>query len=130
MNCNCGRFPERHEKTRLCNLGYNEFLGEVQHRLIQAGYNPPIWPEPSIRDQGDIDAALDSCVKWCKDRLDERARPEASDTVPMSYRAFSSAEAFRSYCEAKARNGKLAWDWAYELWLREVGRSLPQVEKP
>ena len=68
--CNCGRFSDEHERQRLCDIGFNEFLGEVQHRLIQAGYNPPVWPEPSIRDQGDLDAALDSCVKWCRDRLD------------------------------------------------------------
>jgi hypothetical protein len=51
------------------SIGFNEFLGQVQHRLIQDGYNPPIWPMPPIRDQGDLDSALDSCVQWCKDRL-------------------------------------------------------------
>lgn len=64
--CNCGRFPDPHEKRRLCGIGFNEFLGEVQHRLIKDGYNPPAWPNPTIRDQGDVDEALDSCVQWCK----------------------------------------------------------------
>lgn len=75
--CTCERFPKPHERQRLCGIGFNEFLGEVQHRLINAGYNPPAWPEPSIRDQGDLDAALDSCVLWCAARLDA-PQPESA----------------------------------------------------
>jgi hypothetical protein len=59
------------------SIGFNEFLGQVQHRLIQDGYNPPIWPMPPIRDQGDLDSALDSCVQWCKDRLTPSATRES-----------------------------------------------------
>jgi hypothetical protein len=70
MTCNCGRFPKPHNKQRLCGIGFNEFLGEVQHRLILDGYDPPPWPDPTISGNGDLDEALDVCVKWCKDRLD------------------------------------------------------------
>lgn len=74
MKCYCARFPEQHEAQRLCGIGFNEFLGEVQARLIKLGFNPPVWPDPKIRDQGDLDEALDVCVQWCADRL----RPEES----------------------------------------------------
>ena len=82
--CTCARFPEPHERQRLCGIGFNEFLGEVQRRLIEAGYNPPLWPEPSISDQGDLDAALDSCFKWCEERLAPSAQGR---DIPQGARA-------------------------------------------
>lgn len=70
--CTCARAPFRHRRHRLCGItGFNLFLGEVQRRLIERGYNPPAWPDSTIRDQGDLDDALDVCTQWCADRLDE-----------------------------------------------------------
>ena len=85
MTCNCSRFPKPHNKQRLCGIGFNEFLGEVQHRLILAGYAPPAWPDAKIRDQGDLDNALDSCVQWCAARLDAcgEAHSEGWKLVPV-----------------------------------------------
>ena len=74
--CTCARFPEEHERDRLCGIGFNGFLGEVQNRLMEAGYHPPLWPDPTISDQGDMDEALDVCVKWCKGLLDAAAVSE------------------------------------------------------
>ena len=71
QRCDCGRFPLVHDKGDLCNIGFNEFLGRVQGKLIDMGYEPPLWPEPHIRDCGDVDEALDVCVQWCAARLDE-----------------------------------------------------------
>ena len=71
QRCDCGRFPRVHDKGDLCNIGFNEFLGRVQGKLIDMGYEPPLWPEPHIRDCGDVDEALDVCVQWCAARLDE-----------------------------------------------------------
>ena len=68
--CRCERFPWPHEIQRLCRIGFNGFLSEVQRRLLEDGYDPPRWPD-TIRDQGELDSALDSCTQWCKDRLDE-----------------------------------------------------------
>ena len=82
--CTCARFPEPHARQRLCRIGFNEFLGEVQHRLIKAGYNPPLWPDPKIDGQGDMDSALDSCVQWCADRLAPSAKGR---DIPQGARA-------------------------------------------
>ena len=71
QQCDCGRFPRVHDKGDLCDIGFNEFLGRVQGKLIDMGYEPPLWPEPHIRDCGDVDEALDVCVQWCAARLDE-----------------------------------------------------------
>ena len=71
MICKCARSPIPHKRHYLCGIGFNEFLGEVQARLLQKGYTPPLWPDPSISDQGDVDEALDVCVQWCAARLDE-----------------------------------------------------------
>lgn len=80
--CTCARHPEMHEKQRLCEItGFNLFLGEVQRRLFEEGYDPPVWPDPSIRDQGDLDSALDSCTQWCKDRLDNVSATASTDTI-------------------------------------------------
>lgn len=52
--------------------------------------------------------------------------PEGERAVPMSYRAFSSPVVFRDYCMNKCNGNDLeAWGYAYGLWLKEVGRSLP-----
>ena len=74
QRCDCGRFPRVHDKGDLCNIGFNEFLGRVQGKLIDMGYEPPLWPEPHIRDCGDVDEALDVCVQWCAARLDDAAQ--------------------------------------------------------
>lgn len=74
MICTCARSPRPHEKHYLCDIGFNEFLGEVQARLLKLGYKPPLWPDPNIRDMGDVDEALDVCVQWCAARLDEIKR--------------------------------------------------------
>ena len=77
--CLCARFPRVHERQRLCGIGFNEFLGEVQARLIKLGYAPPVWPDAKIRDQGDLDDALDSCVQWCAARLDACGEADQRD---------------------------------------------------
>lgn len=80
--CRCERFPDPHEKDHLCGIGFNQFLGEVQRRLLEAGYNPPRWPDDHIRDQGDLDSALDSLTQWCKERLDELAAQQGLRLEP------------------------------------------------
>lgn len=97
--CDCGRYPHRHPSHYLCRIGFNEFLGEVQARLLKAGYNPPIWPDPSISDQGDVDAALDSCVKWCAARLDEAA--QRSETVALQAPTEAEIAAYRDLFRAE-----------------------------
>lgn len=84
-------------------VGFNEFLGMVQGRLLKDGYYPPEWPDHTLRDDTDLNSAIDSCVKWCKDRLDEgksyapsAAQFAAEDDYAPSY--VNGPNGFRFQC--------------------------------
>ena len=97
--CRCGRFPRPHDRQRLCGIGFNEFLGEVQHRLIQLGYEPPLWPDPTISDQGDVDEALNVCTRWCAERLNEIAALRSA--TPAMSPLLRVLEAAREYTKTR-----------------------------
>ena len=119
MTCNCARFPKPHNKQRLCGIGFNEFLGEVQHRLILAGYAPPVWPDAKIRDQGDLDDALDSCVQWCAARLD--ACGEADQRDAARYRWLGYRATLDSGINAGERADRF---WQFPILTEVAGQSL------
>lgn len=96
-------------------IGFNEFLGKVQGKLIEDGYDPPRWPDPTIRDCGDLEEAIDCCVKWCKARLDEsRSARAMPHWHPVSERPEVKLGTEQlCWVAAKRESGKV---YVYESW--------------